>query len=280
MNFSPTCGEKLHSDNVVGLFKLVLLRGMFLSAVLPLWLRYVFSDLLSLVALIICKDKRIAVYDNLSLILNNPTISDVWRVFSEYGRYWADLPDMYKSILTAPKTYSGDPFPPPDLNFLGLTFHLGNFEVFGTLIHLQFNRKLNVVAERLKPDRLSNYFKTKRSLYHINTITHDDMRAVIKTLKRGNGLGILCDRVISGKGVEATLFGKKTTMPLNLVEYALRENIPVYISYCIKEGKELKIFCKKLDDSVDFKKAVKIITSTLENAVREYPYQWHLLSPI
>ncbi|KMQ51196.1 Lauroyl/myristoyl acyltransferase [Chitinispirillum alkaliphilum] len=239
------------------------------------------TDTLSTIVFILSKKKRDGVKRNLRLILKTKiTAKDVWKVFQEYGRYWADLPNAYTSFSDATKIFQGDKLPAPDSNFLGITFHLGNFELFGTIICQNHNQKLNVVAERLKPEFLSNYFKEKRSLYNMETISHDDLRNIIKTLKHGKGLGILADRLISGNGVEARLFGEKVTMPLNLVEYAIKEKIPIYISYCVKDRQKFRIFCKKLDESTDFPKAVNTITETLENAVTEYPYQWHVLSPI
>ncbi|MDG5814754.1 lysophospholipid acyltransferase family protein [Chitinispirillales bacterium ANBcel5] len=269
------------AENLLGSGKLFLLKTLYACSIFPLRVRYCITDVLSAIAFIVCTDKCRAVAYNLSLILERkPCKSEIYRVFKEYGRYWAELPDMVHFTKSIPKYYAGDQFPPKEPNFLGLTFHMGNFEVFGHLLYSTNKSEFNVVAERLRPQSLADFFTQQRSKYYLKTISHDNPRAVLKTLKQGGALGILCDRQISGKGTEVSLFGKKVSMPLNLVNYALQSKIPIYIAYCVKENGGIKIASKRIDETSSFENAKEVITSTLESAARKYPYQWHVLSPI
>jgi lauroyl/myristoyl acyltransferase len=86
--------------------------------------------------------------------------------------------------------------------------------------------------------------------------------------------------MIDGNGVKVRLFGKSVCMPLNIVKFALQNEIPVYVAYCVKESDEYKIHCQKMDVDTDYEDAVKQIALVIENTVRNYPYQWHVLSAI
>jgi len=261
--------------------KLVVLGILDFSRIFPLHYRYFFTDTLSLLLFFIAPKKRRAVYDNLSLISKrNVTWREVLRVFREYGKYWAELPDINDLWKKSKRTYSGDSFPPEEKNFLGVTYHIGNFEVLGNELYHAYNENFVVVAERLHPPVLAEYFKRIRLRHRIETIPHNDVRRMISVLKRGGGLGIVCDRAIDGKGVEIPFLGKDVTMPLNLVGYAQQENIPIYVAYCIKENESLKIVSKKIDPSLDHHKAMQSVAGILEDVVRKYPYQWHVLSKI
>ncbi len=268
-------------ENLLGLGKLFLLNLLDSSKILPLKVRYIITDFFAAATFIIVGSKRKAVKRNLSYILGcKPSMSDIWKVFKEYGRYWAELPALTEFWSKMPRTYEGDTFPPSEKAFLGLTFHIGNFEVFGNELHRCFDSSLHVVAERLRPQILADYFKKKRRLYHVETICHDDTKSILKILKSGETLGVVCDRMISGKGVEARLFGRRINLPLKIVAYALNSKIPVYVAYCVKDKGSLKIVSKRIEETASFEHAIGKITSTLESAIRQYPHQWHVLSPM
>ncbi|MFP4679824.1 MAG: lysophospholipid acyltransferase family protein [Chitinispirillaceae bacterium] len=268
-------------ESVYGFFKLLLLKILDLTSVLPLRLRYAFTDVLSGMAFLLLGSKRRAVRYNLSLVLKRPpALRDIWMVFREYGRYWAEFPGLSSFWSTMPRVYEGDLFPPHDKRFLGLTFHIGNFEIFGHELHDRFGSYFHVIAERLKPQKLADYFRDKRRENHIETISHDDARGILRVLKRGETLGIVCDRIISGKGVKANLFGRQVSLPLNIVSHALDSGVPVYIAYCVKDDGKLKIISRRIDGSQGVQCALEKISAALEDAVRLYPHQWHVLSPL
>ncbi|MFW5784678.1 MAG: lysophospholipid acyltransferase family protein [Chitinispirillaceae bacterium] len=268
-------------ESVFGFFKLLLLKLLDATAVLPLEFRYAVTDLLAGVTFVLLGSKRKAVRDNLCLVLKKaPSRKDVWMVFREYGRYWAEFPGLRDFWSKMPRAYEGDVFPPQQKGFLGLTFHIGNFEIFGHEVYDRHKSDFYVVAERLRPRMLADYFRNKRRNNHVETICHDDARGILKVLKQGETLGVVCDRMISGKGVEINLFGRQVNLPLKIVSYALDSGIPVYIAYCVKENGKLKIIARRLDESQSFEAALVKISGTLEDAVRLYPHQWHVLSPI
>ena len=269
------------SELLSGYIKYFFLKVLEYSAMLPLKVRYRITDAISFFVFLFVLPKRNAVKKNLFLILGRkPSARDVLKVFMEYGKYWAELGDITNFWNSSSKVIYGPDFPPVEKCFLGLTFHLGNFEVFGNAFFPYTQSDIHVVAERLRPQFLADYFKGRRLQYHIKTVAHDNRRQILTVLKEGKSLGIVCDRVVGGTGVEARLFGKRIQMPLNIVDYALQKKIPVYIAYCINEKGTLKVFCRKIAENGGFEKVMKDVVSTLEDVIRRYPYQWHVLEAL
>lgn len=249
-----------------------------LTSKLPFSFRYLITTIISAGVFIFSRKRRISVRKNLKAIFNrNPSLLQVYRVFFEYGKYWAELPVINKIWSSNVKIYHDDSFPPVEKCFLGITFHIGNFEIFGRIINQVNDDGFNVVVERLKPQYIADFFKRIRLRHRIKTIAHDDLRQIVGVIKSDKPLGILGDRMIDGRGVEVRLFGKRTRMPLNIVDFALQRKIPVYVAYCINENRQLNIFSRRIDGNCDFESAVNMIVSTLQEAVTSFPYQWHVL---
>jgi lauroyl/myristoyl acyltransferase len=264
-----------------GLFKLFLLYILRIISFLPLRMRYCVIDQISLIVFHTCRKKRNAVVRNLQLILERPPGSnEVRRVFIEYGRYWAEFFDVKRFWTDSKRIFDNPEFPPKDSSFLGLTFHLGNFEVFGPALIQSIGGNFHVVAERLKPDFLSGFFKKYRLRHNITTILHDEKREILNVLNQGRALGVVCDRIVGGRGVEVRLFGKKVRLPLNIVSLALQKKIPIVVSYCVKDENALKMYYQKLPADLKYDDAIEQIVNLLENAIRRYPFQWHVLSSL
>jgi lauroyl/myristoyl acyltransferase len=258
--------------------ELSLLYLLDIIAPLPLWMRYSITDIFSVLAYLLFSGKRNIVRGNISIIRNSKfSEKDIREVFKNYGRYWAELPVVEQVWKSQCKVICGPDFPPSETCFLGVTFHIGNFELFGPALFEYTGSELHVVAERLYPQSLFKRFLKIRKRHHIYTIAHDDTRGIIDVLKGGKPLGVVCDRSINRKGDGILLFGKKWIMPLSIVRYALAMNIPVYYSYCISEEGILQLFCKR-SVGVENENLIREITEMLEIALCQYPLQWHNIS--
>ncbi len=272
---------KIFSTFFLGSLKLLSLYLLRIVSFLPWNIRYFVIDQISLIAFAICLKKRKSVNKNLQLILGKkPSVYEVIKVFREYGKYWAEFFDIDRLWSDNNKILVNPDFPPKENSFLGLTFHIGNFELFGPALFPSIGANFNVVAERLQPTFLSDYFESHRLRHHITTILHDDKRKLINVLNQGKALGIVCDRVVGGRGIEVRLFGKKVCLPLNVVSIALQKKIPIVVSYCVKEKKDIKVYYHKIPLDWNHDQVISEIISILENAIRKYPYQWHVLSSI
>ncbi|HEX2958555.1 MAG TPA: hypothetical protein VHO70_17090 [Chitinispirillaceae bacterium] len=260
-----------------GYMQLFLLYLLDVIAPLPPRIRYGITDIGAVLAYLLFSGKRNIVRKNISTIGNCAVQEkEVWEVFRNYGRYWAELPVVDQVWERECKVICGPDFPPSEPCFLGVTFHIGNFELFGPALFEYTGNELCVVAERLYPKTLFDRFFKIRKKHHIHTIAHDDPKGIIAVLKNKKPLGVVCDRSVNRKGDEVSLFGKKWLMPMSIIRYALTMNIPVYISYCISEEGILQLFCKRATGTIE---SVSLeITSILETALCQHPLQWHNLS--
>lgn len=267
---------------ISGILKLLLFKMLDLSILIPLKIRYFIMDIASFTFFSVNRLKRNAVKKNLQLIFGySPSFLEILKVFIEYGRYWAELPDINGLWEKNRFLYCGTDFPPKEKDFLGVTFHIGNFELFGNVLYASTNSDFTVIAERLHPNFITDYFKSRRLKHHIKTVLHDDLRQILNVLKNGGGLGLLCDRMVGGRGIETRLFGKRVMMPLNIVEYAVTHSIPIYISYIVKDFCVYKIFSRRVDPTNNsFENVIAEIIKELEAAIKKYPYQWHVLTTI
>jgi lauroyl/myristoyl acyltransferase len=268
-------------QQITGFFKLCVLYNLRLISFFPLNVRYCITDKLSMVVFYVCRKKREAVARNLKLILERtPNTKEVCKVFIEYGRYWAEFFDVNRYWSDTTRIIDNPEFPPKDRNFLGLTFHLGNFELFGPALFPAIGGNFVVIAERLKPDFISEFFKKYRLKHHITTIFHDDKREILNALNMDNALGVVCDREVGGRGVEVRLFGKKVRLPLNVVSLALQKKKPIIVSYCVKNDNALKMYYQEIPADLSYDQTIELIVQILENAIRRYPLQWHVLTSI
>ena len=277
---TPETKKPLISTFATGYLKLVLLRTGDFLRLWPPGVRYGLAKYCFIMLFLILGYKRRAVRGNLSFIFNRmPSAREVLRVFTEYSRYWAELIDIISLWRKVDRRYHGPLYPIPVGRFLGLTFHLGNFELFGLEYFHHFHQPFKVVAERLQPPFLARYFFNKRLRGHLHTIPHDDVSTIVRTLLSGSPLGIVCDRMVGkGTGFKSILFGQTVRMPLNTLQIAFRENIPVFTAYAICSDHRIDFFSHHVKATeVDI--AVREIASVLEDAVRRFPYQWHLLTP-
>ena len=262
-----------------GYFKLLLLWLLDLMRVLPLRVRYYFTDILAVLASIVCVKKRTVVKTNIFIVNHrNAQETDIRAVFKSYGRYWAELSDIVSLWTQQFKIICGPDFPPKEKCFLGVTFHIGNFELFGPALFEATGSDLTVVAERLYPAALFDFFLRIRKRHHIHTIAHDDARKIVSVLKEGRPLGVLCDRCIGPNGTDVKLFGTNWMIPVSVIKYAVSLKIPIYCAYCIQEESVIQLFCKKIDLSKSFDAVTDEIVEILEHAISSYPFLWHNIS--
>lgn len=264
-----------------GVLKLALLKTLDATRPLPLRVRYLLAEVCFAVMFALLRAKRRAVYRNLSLVLDRrPTRREVLSVFLDYGRYWAESADIESFWQRRPRCFVGDPLPTAGEQFIGLTLHIGNFELFGPALYEIRGTSFAVVAEALRPAFLTRYFAAKRGRYHIHTLPHDRPREILGALRKGDSLGIVCDRTVGGEGEPVRMLGATFTLPLSVVNYALEHGIAIVISYCVRDDNGIAVISRRLPATVGFDQALAHIAASFEQALRAYPSQWHALVPV
>ena len=92
--------------------------------------------------------------------------------------------------------------------------HVGSWEWGGAWLALQ-GYPMTSVAEPLKPPAMYDWFVAQREAMGLTIVPlgADASRVLLRTLRAGKLVGLLCDRDIVGNGIEVEFFGERTTMP-------------------------------------------------------------------
>ncbi|MCL4433284.1 MAG: hypothetical protein M1399_00690 [Actinobacteria bacterium] len=217
------------------------------------------------------------------------------RVSRSYARYWVDgirLADasgyeidsrmMVESgleyLVESSKTGKG--------TILALV-HMGGWEWGGAWIR-RYGIPLAAVAEVLQPPKLYEWFVSSREKMGIDVIPLDKSAAgkVSTRLRQGGTVALICDRDITGQGVEVDLFGDKAILPPGPALLSLRTGASVLpaVVYLGPGGLHIATVGRPVQYSStgDLRKDVKmytqLIVSRLEPLIRRAPAQWYIFS--
>ena len=106
-------------------------------------------------------------------------------------------------------------------------------------------------------------------------------------LARGDIMCLLCDRDLSGTGIEVEFFGERTTLPAGPAALSLRTGAPVLPTAVYLQGRRMHFGSvqaairvertgKMRTDAAVFTQA---LAHGLEALIRRAPDQWHLFQP-
>lgn len=216
--------------------------------------------------------------------------------FDSYARYWVEsfrLPSLpasevarhmategYSNVLNGLKAGKGVILALP---------HLGGWEWAGRWVADQ-KIPITVVVETIEPPELFEWFRDLRSKLGMTVVPLGPgaAAACAKALKQNEVLALLCDRDISGGGIEVEFFGERTTLPAGPATLSLRTGAPVVPTavYFTQRGDghlgvihppiTIERTGKLRDDVTTF---TQVLAADLESLIRRAPEQWHLFQP-
>jgi phosphatidylinositol dimannoside acyltransferase len=222
----------------------------------------------------------------------------IWtrRAFLSYARYWmegARLPAVSKDevlarfmtplgmehLVEGMKTGRGVLMALP---------HVGCWEWGGAWLALM-GYPMTTVAEPVEPPELYRWFADQREQMGLNIVKMGPGTGatLLKTLREGNLVGLLCDRDIVGNGVDVEFFGEKTTFPSGPATLALRSGAALLptVVYGGPGRDHSAVIRPPLDTSrtttlrKDVIRVTQALAYELEAFVRRAPDQWHLFQP-
>ena len=218
------------------------------------------------------------------------------KAFASYARYWIEsfrLPTRSDKQLSRGIEVPDYRFVEEALNrgngvILALP-HLGGWEWAGFWMATVNKLPITVVVEPIEPPQLFSWFANFRSKLGMNVVPLSPSAGteIAAALKRNEIVCLLCDRDISGGGIEVTFMGEPTTLPGGPALMALRTGAAVLPTavYFEPNGKHLGLVRPPLDVSRNgtIKEDVMRVTSQLaeelEFLIRQDPEQWHLFQP-
>ncbi len=184
------------------------------------------------------------------------------------------------------------------------SMHFGSWEV-GIAGWNKMGHKMALLAEVLRPRRLFDRVIGSRGAQGVQVIPIDtkamregdpqvarrlgaaSMREVFKVLRSGGVVAMALDRDLIGNGEPLEFFGQPAPIPIGAVEIALRAGAAIVPIVLFRNKYRVHaVVSPELQYSVDaprdaeVRKTAQMLLRIFEDAIREYPEQWHVLDPI
>ncbi len=172
---------------------------------------------------------------------------------------------------------------------IGLTAHLGNYELAGAVLAL-LGLPVNAVVLTHQNPRVDAFFTRQRARVGVQgiPIRGNNLKAFLEAslsaLRRNEILALVGDRDFFNHGITLPFFGRSLKVPTGPAAFSLRTGAPIVPGFLIRESDgsyrfilESPIF---VPNGVDKEKAQRqIIQSCLEvmaRYIRQYPTQWYM----
>jgi KDO2-lipid IV(A) lauroyltransferase len=219
----------------------------------------------------------------------------VRQVYRSYGRYYGEsfrLPSVSEAELAAGLTHEGYEHVQHALaqgkGPIVVLPHLGSWEWCAYWLTRVEHIPFTAVVERLEPPALFDWFVEFRRAIGIEVVPlgPDAGRAVVAAIKACHVVALLCDRDITGGGVEVTFLGERTTLPSGPAVLALRTGAALLPVGVYDRGRTRHAIVRppipverEGTFRADVARVTQAVADELEALIRRAPEQWHLLQP-
>ncbi len=228
----------------------------------------------------------------------DPAVVRRWalRSYRSYARYWVEgarlpsmPPDVVRHRFVVDWGYERleEAFASERGVLLALP-HIGSWEWGGAFLALE-GHPMTSVVERIEPPALFRWFLEEREAMGLRIVPLGDEsgRTLLRELRSGGVVGLLCDRDIVGNGVRVEFFGEETTLPAGPATLALRTDallVPAAV-YSGPGDAHLAYVTAPIDTTRtgtlrdDVARLTQELARRFEWMVRRAPEQWHLYQP-
>jgi len=225
----------------------------------------------------------------------------VQRVFDYYAAYWVDslrLPHVSADEVDRRFTYEGlENLMEPLRAGSGVVAtlpHLGGWEWAARWLVETQGLQVAAAVERLEPADLYEWFVRYRGAtlgMQVVPVGPTAAAELAAALASGAILALLCDRDLTGDGVEVEFFGESTRLPGGPALLALRSGCPLVPVGVFFEGdrhhaRHHAVVLPALDTErrgrlrADVQRVTQDVARALEVLICRDPEQWHVLQPI
>ncbi|MHB8512494.1 MAG: phosphatidylinositol mannoside acyltransferase [Actinomycetota bacterium] len=239
--------------------------------------------------------RRRIVAENLRPIVGDgPALDSVVKeAFRSYGRYWLEafrLNDMKLEEVIRRTEFTGAEYIDEGVKAGGVILavpHMGNWDACGWYVANRWG--LAAVAEVLRPRMLFEKFVKYREALGIAIIPlrrgGDATGKCIDAIRSGVPVALVCDRDLSGSGVEVKLFGRTTKFPAGPAVVALRAGAHLLPACTLQRDNGWSVHVKPpvaLGNEQETPEVIASIMQKLANEfevwIQEHPEQWHAWS--
>jgi KDO2-lipid IV(A) lauroyltransferase len=220
----------------------------------------------------------------------------VQQAFDHYARYYIEsfkLPTIPKSVVHDNFTVDGfehvtEAFARGKGVILALP-HLGGWEWAGRWM-TDHGYPMTVVVEALDPPELFEWFAELRNDLGMTVVPTGPQAgpAVLRALRDGEIVCLLCDRDLDHNGVSVEFFGERTTLPPGPATLSFRTGapiLPVGVYFTEPPNGHHAVVRPPVPTTregglrEDVARATQAIADELATLIRRAPEQWHLFQP-
>jgi phosphatidylinositol dimannoside acyltransferase len=215
--------------------------------------------------------------------------------FASYGRYWLEVFRLPRQDLLSLdegrfNLEGRDHVDKALADGRGVVIgcpHLGNWDL-GAAWFAARGYQPTTVVEPIEPPALFDWFCSYRRGLGMGIVPlgPDAGSVLLKKLREGLMIGLVCDRDLAGNGVEVEFFGERTTFPAGPATLALRAGAPLLTGANFFEGDAHRCIIRPpLDTSrqgtikEDIARITQALAADFEVLIRRAPDQWHMLQP-
>ena len=223
------------------------------------------------------------------------------RLFDNYARYWYELfrldgcepAWLATEVELAGAEHLDAATGGPDAEFpvgaiLALP-HLGNWDLAGAFLAARGHR-LTVAAEPVEPLELFDWFvETRRALgMEVVGLGPDAAGALLRALHDGRLVCLICDRDLTGDGLEVEFFGEPARVPRGPAMLAFRAGVPLLPATAefLPDGRQRVTIDAplamdrrgRLRDDVE--RVTQELVAKFETMIAARPDQWLVMQPV
>lgn len=115
--------------------------------------------------------------------------------------------------------------------------HLGPIELLGFYLATRFRKPVTAPMETVDDPALQGWFIRTRSAFGVRIIgLREARRELSAALKRGEYVGLVADRDVSGGGIEVPFFGAPAPIPVGPALLAIDAGVPIFIAGIWRTG--------------------------------------------
>jgi KDO2-lipid IV(A) lauroyltransferase len=166
--------------------------------------------------------------------------------------------------------------------------HLGNWDFAGAWLATKVP-EVTVVAELLEPPELFDWFVATREELgmHVVPLAGDAAAELLRALRANHAVCLLCDRDLTGDGVEVEFLGERTTLPAGPAALALRSGAALCPVGCYfrpdgnHEAHILEPIPTRREGRIrdDVARVTQQLAERFGDLIRAHPEHWHLMQP-
>lgn len=166
--------------------------------------------------------------------------------------------------------------------------HSGNYDVAGRAV-VASGIPVVAVAERLKPERLTELFTEERERLGLEIVplagSHVGQR-LGAALAANKAIALLADRDLNGRGTKVDLFGRPHRFPVGPAMLAIQSGAPIVVAETYQTPTGWTVRMRRVPDVVrtgdrraDVTATLEALADMFEDAISTAPADWHMFQP-